>query len=266
MKFARCGTAAPPAKAAAPSWSAATTAASRRPGPPRPSRRPRHYCAGGPKWNARSTTSRTSVCAKPVTGAGAKPACKPFLAATVANFKRLAVLDVLQGASLAAAVSPGRATGPTRGPGDRLSSPFSPYSRPRAAQSRRSGRRKRCCRQRGDRTSNQALAAHSPRPGRPLPPGAGTTLAGWAGSSCSRAGRRSAKSTQAALLADRLGAVLTREPGGTAVGEALRRPSCSTSRLAPAPKAEALLMLAARAQHVAEVIESGSGPRRRRRL
>ena len=36
MKFARCGTAAPPAKAAAPSWSDATTAASRRPGPPRP--------------------------------------------------------------------------------------------------------------------------------------------------------------------------------------------------------------------------------------
>ena len=41
-------------------------------------RRPRHYCAGGPKWSARSTTSRTSVCARPVTGAGAKPACKPF--------------------------------------------------------------------------------------------------------------------------------------------------------------------------------------------
>ena len=37
---------------------------------------PRHCCAGGRKWNARSTTSRTSACAKPVTGAGAKPACK----------------------------------------------------------------------------------------------------------------------------------------------------------------------------------------------
>jgi dTMP kinase len=62
------------------------------------------------------------------------------------------------------------------------------------------------------------------------------------------------KSTQAALLAQRLGAVLTREPGGTAVGEALRRLLLDLP-LAPVPKAEALLMLAARAQHVAEVIE-----------
>jgi dTMP kinase len=62
------------------------------------------------------------------------------------------------------------------------------------------------------------------------------------------------KSTQAALLAERLGAVLTREPGGTAVGEALRRLLLDLP-LAPVPKAEALLMLAARAQHVAEVIE-----------
>ena len=62
------------------------------------------------------------------------------------------------------------------------------------------------------------------------------------------------KSTQAALLAERLGAVLTREPGGTAVGEALRRLLLDLP-LAPVPRAEALLMLAARAQHVAEVIE-----------
>jgi dTMP kinase len=62
------------------------------------------------------------------------------------------------------------------------------------------------------------------------------------------------KSTQAALLADRLAALLTREPGGTAVGEALRRLLLDLP-LAPVPKAEALLMLAARAQHVAEVID-----------
>jgi dTMP kinase len=62
------------------------------------------------------------------------------------------------------------------------------------------------------------------------------------------------KSTQAALLADRLGALLTREPGGTAVGEALRRLLLDLP-LAPVPKVEALLMLAARAQHVAEVID-----------
>ena len=62
------------------------------------------------------------------------------------------------------------------------------------------------------------------------------------------------KSTQAALLADRLGALLTREPGGTAVGEALRRLLLDLP-LAPVPKVEALLMLAARSQHVAEVID-----------
>lgn len=61
------------------------------------------------------------------------------------------------------------------------------------------------------------------------------------------------KSTQAARLASRLGAVLTREPGGTAMGEQIRE-----ILLDPAvqldPRAEALLMAAARAQHVAEVV------------
>ncbi len=67
-------------------------------------------------------------------------------------------------------------------------------------------------------------------------------------------GEAAGKSTQAALLAERLGAVLTREPGGTAVGDALRRLLLDLP-LAPVPKAEALMMLAARAQHVAEVIQ-----------
>jgi dTMP kinase len=62
------------------------------------------------------------------------------------------------------------------------------------------------------------------------------------------------KSTQAVRLAEALGAVLTREPGGTAVGEALRRLLLGPSLPAPVPRAEVLLMLAARAQHVAEVI------------
>jgi dTMP kinase len=66
-------------------------------------------------------------------------------------------------------------------------------------------------------------------------------------------GEACGKSTQAARLAADLGAVLTREPGGTALGEHLR-----ALLLEPgdgiAPRAEALLMLAARAQHVAEVI------------
>lgn len=61
------------------------------------------------------------------------------------------------------------------------------------------------------------------------------------------------KSTQAALLADHLGALLTREPGGTPLGEELRR-LLLQSPVRPVPRAEALLMLAARAQHVEEVI------------
>jgi dTMP kinase len=63
------------------------------------------------------------------------------------------------------------------------------------------------------------------------------------------------KSTQAAALARSLGAVLTREPGGTALGEALRDLLLGASRPAPVARAETLLILAARAQHVAEVIE-----------
>jgi dTMP kinase len=67
-------------------------------------------------------------------------------------------------------------------------------------------------------------------------------------------GEACGKSTQAARLATRLGAVLTREPGGTALGEAIRAlvldPSSDVG-----DRAEALLMAAARAQHVAEVIE-----------
>lgn len=63
------------------------------------------------------------------------------------------------------------------------------------------------------------------------------------------------KSTQAARLAARLGAVLTREPGGTAVGERVRGLVLDPSLTGLDPRAEALLMAAARAQHVAEVIE-----------
>lgn len=68
-------------------------------------------------------------------------------------------------------------------------------------------------------------------------------------------GEACGKSTQAALLAPRLGAVLTREPGGTVVGEWIRtlllHPELGAGLEA---RAEALLMAAARAQHVAEVL------------
>ncbi|HEX2038846.1 MAG TPA: dTMP kinase [Acidimicrobiales bacterium] len=63
------------------------------------------------------------------------------------------------------------------------------------------------------------------------------------------------KSTQAALLADRLPAVLTREPGGTAIGERVRELLLDRGVVDLDARAEALLMAAARAQHVAEVVE-----------
>lgn len=62
------------------------------------------------------------------------------------------------------------------------------------------------------------------------------------------------KSTQAARLAERIGAVLTREPGGTPLGERVRSVVLDPASGKVDPRAEALLMAAARAQHVAEVI------------
>lgn len=67
-------------------------------------------------------------------------------------------------------------------------------------------------------------------------------------------GEGTGKSTQARRLADRIGALLTREPGGTALGSALRRLLLDDPDLDVTPRAEALLMAADRAQHVAEVI------------
>ncbi|MCD9624644.1 dTMP kinase [Rhabdothermincola salaria] len=67
-------------------------------------------------------------------------------------------------------------------------------------------------------------------------------------------GEACGKSTQARLLADALGAVLTREPGGTAIGAQLRALMLSPDTHALDDRAEALLMAADRAQHVAEVV------------
>jgi len=66
-------------------------------------------------------------------------------------------------------------------------------------------------------------------------------------------GEGAGKSTQATLLAVELGAVLTREPGGTAVGQRLRALLLDPAATLDA-RAEALLMAADRAQHVAEVV------------
>lgn len=68
-------------------------------------------------------------------------------------------------------------------------------------------------------------------------------------------GEGSGKSTQARLLADALDAVLTREPGGTVIGARLRELALSPGTLGLDPRAEALVMAADRAQHVAEVVE-----------
>lgn len=70
----------------------------------------------------------------------------------------------------------------------------------------------------------------------------------------------SGKSTQAALLADELRSrgivvVLTREPGGTALGERVRHVLLDTAHDdIHSARADALLFQAARAQHVDEVI------------
>jgi len=62
------------------------------------------------------------------------------------------------------------------------------------------------------------------------------------------------KSTHARLLADDLGAVLTRETGGTRIGAAIREILHNNANHDLADKAEVLLIAADRAQHLAEVI------------
>ena len=70
----------------------------------------------------------------------------------------------------------------------------------------------------------------------------------------------SGKSTQAELLAARLGAVLTREPGGTPLGASLRELLLHAApEHAPAPHTEALLFAADRSQHIATVVVPALG-------
>jgi dTMP kinase len=74
----------------------------------------------------------------------------------------------------------------------------------------------------------------------------------------------SGKSTQLALLADELRArghdvVVTREPGGTALGEGIRHALLHAGHDDMSPRAEVLLYTAARAQLVEEVIRPALG-------
>jgi dTMP kinase len=67
------------------------------------------------------------------------------------------------------------------------------------------------------------------------------------------------KSTQVQLVAEHLrqlgyDVLATREPGGTQLGERIRNVLLASNDYAIVPRAEALLMTAARAQHVADVI------------
>ncbi len=64
----------------------------------------------------------------------------------------------------------------------------------------------------------------------------------------------SGKSTQAARLAERIGAVLTRETGGTDIGARIREILHDTAVHNLSARAEALLAAADRAQHMAEVV------------
>lgn len=67
-------------------------------------------------------------------------------------------------------------------------------------------------------------------------------------------GEGSGKSTQAARLAERLGAVLTREPGGTDLGKRLRELLLDANTMGLSHRAEALMMAADRAQHLHDMV------------
>ena len=62
------------------------------------------------------------------------------------------------------------------------------------------------------------------------------------------------KSTHVTRLADALGGVATREPGGTAIGASLRTAMLDASNTKLSPRAEALMMSADRAQHLDELV------------
>ena len=62
------------------------------------------------------------------------------------------------------------------------------------------------------------------------------------------------KSTHVTRLAAALGAIATREPGGTTIGASLRATMIDATNTMLSPRAEALLMAADRAQHLDELV------------
>ena len=69
----------------------------------------------------------------------------------------------------------------------------------------------------------------------------------------------SGKSTQAQLLADSLGAMLTFQFGATGVGEVIRGVLLDPANDSVDDRAEALLIIADKAQHVAEIVTPALG-------
>ena len=67
-------------------------------------------------------------------------------------------------------------------------------------------------------------------------------------------GDGSGKSTQAKLLADRIGARLTRQAGGTDFGARVRALTLDSTSAHISPRAEAMLYMADRAEHVHELV------------
>jgi dTMP kinase len=63
------------------------------------------------------------------------------------------------------------------------------------------------------------------------------------------------KSTHVTRLAEKIGAIATREPGGTRIGSLLRGILADPANTDLAPRTELLLMTADRAQHMSELIE-----------
>lgn len=67
-------------------------------------------------------------------------------------------------------------------------------------------------------------------------------------------GEGSGKSTQARLLAKRLDAIVTREPGGTELGAQLRSLLLDPGQAPVGARAETLMMAADRAQHIHQLV------------